>query len=112
MSVRKQLHGFLDADDEVRYVFPADVLFSAKPSVLFVVSRKQITILGTAFWLRRRLRSVQAPATPHTAWSRRHAGDADFEVSGMVYEVDDEAVEYALRLRLAPQQTGQVDADG
>lgn len=92
-SVRKQIPGFLDADDEVRYVFPAEVAPSFKPYVLFVVSRKRITILGTAFWSRSRLTSVQATLPRQT-----RLGPVDthptphFEVGGIEYELDDEYV--------------------
>lgn len=92
-SVREQVYGFLDDDDEVRYLFPADVLFSVTPSVLFVVSRKRITILGAAFWSRKRLKSVQA-----TLPRRTRLGPVDtqqnpyFEIGGVMYEIDDEYV--------------------
>ncbi|WP_158887204.1 hypothetical protein [Amycolatopsis anabasis] len=92
-AVRKRIRGFLEPDDEIHYVFPAEVVGSAVPSVIIVASRQAITILSTGFWRR---------TTPKSVLSRNprnlRLGPVDtqltpwFTLNGIEYEVDEEYV--------------------
>ncbi|WP_181775856.1 hypothetical protein [Amycolatopsis pittospori] len=92
-GVRKRIKGLLDPDDEIHYVFPADMFGSTRPSVFVAVTRKTITILSTGYLSRKtpkrvigsslrnlRLGPVDTATTP---W---------FKFNGIVYEIDDEYV--------------------
>ncbi|UGQ54088.1 hypothetical protein LRL17_10465 [Rhodococcus qingshengii] len=90
-GVRARLSSPLDADDEIRYVFPADVLMSAKPSVFVVVSEKAITVFSTSF------RSRKVPRSILTQFPRMAvlglvdtASTPHFIVAGITYEIDGE----------------------
>ena len=92
-AARRRIREFLDDDDEIRYVFPADVLMSASPSVLFVVSRKSITILSTGIWSRKRPKSVVARLSRRTVLGPVDTTETPFfSVNGIGYEIDDEYV--------------------
>ncbi|RSN32297.1 hypothetical protein DL990_20560 [Amycolatopsis sp. WAC 01416] len=92
-GVRKRIKELLDPDDEIHYVFPADIFGSTNPSVFFAVTRKTITILTTGYLSRKtpkrvvsvtlRNRRIGPVETETTPW---------FEFNGIVYEVDDEYV--------------------
>jgi hypothetical protein len=93
-KARKRIRDFLEPADEIQYVFPADIVRSAFPSVIFVVSRHAITILSTGFWTRSMPKSVLARnprnfrlgpvSTPQTTpW---------FTLHGIEYEVSDEYI--------------------
>lgn len=92
-AARRRIRTFLDEDDEIRYVLPADILMSVQPSVLVVVSRKAITVLSTGFWSRKRPKSVLARLPRSTV-----LGPVDtqpmpcFRVEGIDYEIDEEYV--------------------
>ncbi|WP_410654223.1 hypothetical protein [Amycolatopsis sp. lyj-112] len=92
-GVRKRIRHFLDPDDEIHYVFPADVLGSPIPSVVFAVTRKTITILSTGFWTRKMPKSVVATSLRHHRLGPVETGTTPwFKFNGIVYEVDDEYV--------------------
>ncbi len=96
-GVRKRIREFLDPDDEIQYVFPADVAGSATPSVIFVVGRKVITVLSTGFWSRRRPKSVTGTTPRNQRLGPVETGSTPwFEFCGVVYEVDDEYVSVVL----------------
>ena len=92
-AVRRQCRQFLEPDDEIQFVFPADIVGSAFPSVIFVVSRDAITVLSTGNWRR---------AGPEKVLSRNPRnvllGPVDdhlipsFALYGIRYEIDDEYV--------------------
>ncbi|MBA8826338.1 hypothetical protein FHX42_003714 [Saccharopolyspora lacisalsi] len=92
-STRERSRVFLDEDGEIRYLFPAEVWPSAKPSVLVVVSREAITVLSTGLWSRRKPKSVLARLPRETV-----LGPVDthltpsFTVEGIDYELDEEYV--------------------
>ncbi|WP_020672942.1 hypothetical protein [Amycolatopsis nigrescens] len=92
-AVRERIRGFLEPADDIEYVFPADVLGSALPSVLVVVSRHAITVLSTGFWSRRRPKSVLFRSPRNV-----RLGPVDtqstprFTLHGVEYEVDEEYV--------------------
>ncbi|MER7014104.1 hypothetical protein ABT324_22005 [Saccharopolyspora sp. NPDC000359] len=92
-AVRARIRSFLDADDEIRYVFPADVLMSVRPSVLVVVSREAITVLSTGFWTRRRPKSVLARLPRGTVLGPVDVRSTPyFRLDGIDYEIDEEYV--------------------
>ncbi|KAA5833584.1 hypothetical protein ABT337_16700 [Saccharopolyspora hirsuta] len=92
-AVRERIRSFLDEDDEIRYVFPADVLMSVRPSVLVVVSRKAITVLSTGFWSRRRPKSVLARLPRGTVLGPVDVQSTPyFRLDGIDYEIDEEYV--------------------
>jgi hypothetical protein len=91
--IRKRVRDFLEPDDEIQYIFPADVLRSVLPSVIFVVSRNAITILSTGFWSRKLPKSLLSSSprnyrlgpvdTSTVPWFRFH---------GIEYEILDEYI--------------------
>lgn len=88
-NVRERLRSYLDPDDEIRYLFPADVLMSAKPSVFVVVSRRAITVFSTSFRARKVPRSIltQFRERPFSAQSTRRP-----RALRIPYEIDEEYV--------------------
>jgi hypothetical protein len=92
-GVRKRIRGFLDPDDEIQYVFPATVLGSTSPSVIFAVTRKTITILSTGLWSRKWPKSVVGTTLRNHRLGPVETGlPAWFTFIGVVYEIDDEYV--------------------
>lgn len=92
-SARARLSSLLDPDDEIRYVFPADVLMSAKPSVFVVVSRKAITVFSTSFRSRKVPRSILTQFPRMTVLGPLDtASTPHFVVAGITYEIDEEYV--------------------
>lgn len=92
-DVRAAARGFLDPDDEIRYIFPASLLHSSRPYVLIVVSRKALKVLTTGRW-----RSdlpvaveVEYPRLTRLGPVTVHLG-ATFRLGGIEYEVDEEYV--------------------
>ncbi|KZB83996.1 hypothetical protein [Amycolatopsis regifaucium] len=92
-GVRKRIREFLDPDDELQYVFPADIVGSTNPSVFFAVTRKSITIMTTGYLSRKSPKSVVS-ATPRN----QRIGPVEtstgpwFKFNGVDYEIDDEYV--------------------
>ncbi|MFD5090901.1 hypothetical protein ACFWMR_09880 [Amycolatopsis thailandensis] len=92
-GVRKRIGEFLDPDDEIHYVFPADVFGSTNPGVFFAVTRKTITILTTGYLSRKTPKSVVS-----TGLRNQRIGPVDtstvpwFKFNGIDYEIDDEYV--------------------
>lgn len=92
-GTREQIRSHLDGDDEIRYVFPAGVLMSVKPSVFVVVSRKAITVLSTGMWSTKVPRAVVARLPRKTVLGPIEMQPTPcFTVAGIVYEIDDEYV--------------------
>ncbi|QPG92195.1 hypothetical protein I1G86_13705 [Rhodococcus qingshengii] len=92
-DVRERLRSYLDPDDEIRYVFPADVLMSAKPSVIVVVSRKAITVFSTSFRSRKVPRSILTQFPRMTVLGPVDtASTPHFTAAGITYEIDEEYV--------------------
>ncbi len=92
-DVRERLRSHLDPDDEIRYVFPADILMSAKPSVFVVVSRKPITVFSTSFRSRKVPRSILTQFPRMTVLGPLDtASTPHFTTAGITYEIDDESV--------------------
>lgn len=90
-GVRARLSSPLDADDEIRYVFSADVLMSAKPSVFVVVSEKAITVFSTSFRSRKVPRSILTQFPRMTVLGLVDtASTPHFIVAGITYEIDGE----------------------
>lgn len=92
-NIRERLRAQLEPDDEIRHVFPADFLMSAKPSVFVVVSRKAITVFSTRF------RSSEVPRSILTQFPRMTvlgpvdtASTPHFTAAGLTYEIDEEYV--------------------
>ena len=108
-AIRQQCRRFLGPDDEIQFVFPADIVGSAFPSVIFVVSRDAITILSTGNWHRDTPAKVLA-TNPRNVL----LGPVDFQpvpsfaLLGIRYEIDDEyvsvvnAADAELSMDLAP----------
>jgi len=92
-KARAAARTFLDPDDEIRYIFPADLLMSARPSVLIVVSRKAVKVLSTGQWSRSVPTSleVEYPRQTRLGPVGTHLG-ATFELGGHTYELDEEYV--------------------
>jgi len=92
-AIRAQARRFLDPDDEIQFVFPAEVLNSAFPSVLFVVSRTAITILSTGA-RRRKAPEKMVSRNPRNVL----LGPVDshlvpsFTLYGIRYEIDEEYI--------------------
>lgn len=92
-GVRKRIKEFLDPDDDIHYVFPADIFGSANPSVFIAVTRKTITVLSTGHWSRTTPKRVIS-TTPRN----QRIGPVEtatspwFKFCGVVYEIDDEYV--------------------
>lgn len=92
-DARERLRSYLDPENEIRYVFPADVLMSAKPSVFVVVSRKAITVLSTSFRSRKVPRSILTQFPRMTVLSPVDtASTPHFTAAGITYEIDEEYV--------------------
>ncbi|MDA3629140.1 hypothetical protein [Saccharopolyspora oryzae] len=92
-AVREQIRAFLGEDDEIRYVFPADVLMSVQSSVLVVVSSKAVTVLSTGFWSRKKPKSVLARLPRNTVLGPVDVQSTPcFTLDGIDYEIDDEYV--------------------
>jgi hypothetical protein len=93
-KARAAARQFLDPDDEIRYIFPADLQrLSPRPSVLIVVSRKAVTVLSTGRWTRTTPKSVEAqyPRQTRLGPVSHHLGTT-FKLGGFTYEVDEEYV--------------------
>ncbi|OXM52751.1 hypothetical protein [Amycolatopsis alba] len=92
-GVRKRIAEFLDPDDEIQYVFPADIFGSTNPSVFFAVTRKTITILTTGYLSRKTPKRVIS-----TSLRNHRIGPVDtstvpwFKFNGVDYEIDDEYI--------------------
>ncbi|WP_340683724.1 hypothetical protein LCL61_35120 [Amycolatopsis coloradensis] len=92
-GVRKRIKELLDPDDEIHYVFPADILGSTNPSVFFAVTRKTITVLTTGYLSRKTPKRVVA-----TTLRNHRIGPVDtatvpwFKFNGVDYEIDDEYI--------------------
>lgn len=91
-SVRERIRSALDEDDEIRYVFPAEVVMSLKPNVFIAVSRKTIMVFSTGLW-------SKAPKSVLARMPRTTVlGPVDvqstpyFTVAGIAYEIDEEYV--------------------
>ncbi|ANN15568.1 hypothetical protein SD37_07790 [Amycolatopsis orientalis] len=92
-GVRERIRGFLDPDDDIQYVFPADILGSTTPSVFFVVTRKTITVLTTGYWSRKTPKRVVATTLRgHRIGPVRTETTPWFKFCGVDYEIDDEYV--------------------
>ncbi|MEU6263938.1 hypothetical protein [Saccharopolyspora shandongensis] len=92
-AVRERIRAFLDADDEIRYVFPASILMSIQSGVLVVVSRKSITVLPTGFWSTKAPKSVVARLSRNTVLGPVDVQSTPyFRLDGVDYEIDDEYV--------------------
>jgi hypothetical protein len=92
-DVRERLRSYLDPENEIRYVFPADVLMSAKPSVFVVVSRKAITVFSTSSRSRKVPRSILTQFPRMTVLGTVDtASTPHFVVAGITYEIDEEYV--------------------
>ncbi|RSM62905.1 hypothetical protein DMH03_12695 [Amycolatopsis sp. WAC 01376] len=92
-GVRKRIKELLDPDDEIHYVFPADIVGSFDPCVFFAVSRKTITIMTTGRWSRKApKRVVSVTLRNHRIGPVETATTPWFEFNGVAYEVDDEYV--------------------
>lgn len=92
-AVRQQCRQFLEPDDDIQFVFPAEIVGSAFPSVIFVVSRDAITILSTGNW-RRDVPEKVVSTNPRNLL----LGPVDthlvpsFALYGIRYEIDEEYV--------------------
>ena len=84
---------FLDPDDEIVYIFPAELPLSARPSVIIVVSRKAVKVLSTGHLSRSIPKSVEVEYPRQTRLGPvvDHLGYT-FRLGGMSYEVDEEYV--------------------
>jgi hypothetical protein len=92
-NAHARIRKLLDEDDEIRYVFPANVLLSAKPSVLVVVSSKAIKVLSTGFFSRKYPKSVEAEFPRRTRLGPVDTQQTPFFVlSGLEYEIDEEYI--------------------
>jgi hypothetical protein len=92
-DVRAAARGFLDPDDEIRYVFPATLQMSSRPYVLIVVSRKAVKVLSTGHWGRTMPKSleVEYPRQTRLGPVENHLG-MTFRLGGNTYELDEEYV--------------------
>ncbi|HEY0495073.1 MAG TPA: hypothetical protein VGD48_04970 [Kutzneria sp.] len=93
-KARAAARQFLDPDDEIRYIFPADLMrLSPRPSVLVVVTRKAVKVLSTGRWSRTTPKSLEAeyPRQTRLGPVHYHLG-ATFKLGGFTYEVDEEYV--------------------
>ncbi len=92
-GVRKRIKELLDPDDEIQYVFPADIFGSTNPSVFFAVTRKTITILTTGRLSRKSpKRVISVTLRNHRIGPVERGGDPWFKFNGIVYEIDDEYI--------------------
>ncbi|MFC3454200.1 hypothetical protein [Amycolatopsis speibonae] len=92
-GVRKRIREFLDPDDEIHYVFPADIFGSANPCVFIAVTRKTITILSTGRLSRKSpKRVISTTLRNHRIGPVETATTPWFKFNGIVYEIDDEYV--------------------
>jgi hypothetical protein len=91
--VRSRIRAFLEPGDALRYVFPAQLVQSATPYVMVVVSDRAVTVLSTGFLGRNRPKSVLATYPRNV-----RIGPVDtklipeFTLQGIRYEVDEEYV--------------------
>ena len=93
-SARAAARQFLDPDDEIRYIFPAELVApSARPTVFVVVSLKTVMVLSTGHWSRAKPRSLHAeyPRQTRLGPVDTHLGPT-FQLGGATYEVDEEYV--------------------
>ena len=92
-ATRSRIRKFLDPDEEIVYVFPADVLMSTDPSVIFVVTQRAIKILSTGMWSRKSPKSVVAELPRNTRIGPVEPQQIPyFNLSGLTYEIDEEYV--------------------
>jgi hypothetical protein len=93
-KARAAARQFLDPDDEIRYIFPADLQrMSPRPTVFIVVSNKAVKVLATGPWSRRMPRSLEAEYPRQTRLGPvRHQLGITFKLGGFTYEVDEEYV--------------------
>ena len=92
-DTRTAAREFLDPDDEIRYIFPAELILSARSSVLIVVSRKAVKVLSTGHWSRKVPRTIEAeyPRQTRLGPVTVHLG-ATFQLGGIRYELDEEYI--------------------
>lgn len=92
-KARAAARTFLDPDDEIRYIFPAVLLMSARPCVLIVVSDKAVKVLSTGHWSRTVPRTLEAefPRQTRLGPIEDHVG-ARFTLGGLSFELDEEYI--------------------
>jgi hypothetical protein len=57
-AIRSGARAFLEPDEEIRFIFPAEVALSATPCVIFVITDRSVTVLSTGSRQRAMPRSV------------------------------------------------------